>query len=171
MREATPFEDREFERLWVSFQPRLNTIAFRFCPSRADREDLISETFYRAWRRRDTCDRTKFEAWICAVLTSAFLDRRKRLGRRISEVRLDDDVQIQREKLAFTVPELELRWTVITDAIQALPQDDRSMVLMWGEDEDVTDIAEAFGISYRQATSRLHRLRKKVRDLAIARAA
>ena len=84
------------ERLQTEFGARvevyrqeLGAHCYRMTGSLQDAEDLVQETFLRAWRRRDTIeDASSLRAWLYAIATNACLDALKRRLKRLAPVML-----------------------------------------------------------------------------------
>lgn len=71
-----------FAALVTAHQRELQVHCYRMVGSLADAEDLVQETFLRAWRRRETyAGRSTFRAWLYKIATNACLDHIERHGR------------------------------------------------------------------------------------------
>ena len=69
----------EFSRLAEPHRRELITHCYRITGSLLDAEDLVQETFLRAWRRLETYEgRAPFRAWLYKIATHACLDALKR---------------------------------------------------------------------------------------------
>lgn len=80
---------RDFERLALPLQNGLYAAARAFCGQDADAQDLLQETWLRAWRAFATFDRSNPKAWLFTILRNAHLDRCRR--RRLEPVSLDPE--------------------------------------------------------------------------------
>jgi RNA polymerase sigma-70 factor, ECF subfamily len=75
-----PAGQAEFEALFERHRRELQVHCYRMLGSLHDAEDLVQETFLRAWRNRESFEgRASFRTWLYRIATNASLDA---LGRR-----------------------------------------------------------------------------------------
>src|SRR5580700_5160222 len=70
---------QEFEELALSNLDPLYSVALRLTKNERDAEDLIQDTFLRAYRFFDKFERgTNLKAWLFKILTNTFINRYRR---------------------------------------------------------------------------------------------
>ncbi len=167
-------DETAFARLVEPHRRALHVHCYRMVASFEDAEDLVQETFLRAWRSRHTFDRGDwFRAWLYRIATNVCLDSLRRNARRaqsIAEVpwlqpypdHLLDEAEVapsEEEPGAVVVARetIELAYLAV---IQLLPPRQRAVlvlrdVLGWSARET----AAALEMSVAAANSALQRAR------------
>jgi RNA polymerase sigma-70 factor, ECF subfamily len=80
---ATAGDESAFAELVARYRRELQVHCYRMLGSFQESEDLVQETFLRAWRRRDSFEgRSTFRAWLYRIATNACLDFLDRHARR-----------------------------------------------------------------------------------------
>lgn len=141
--------------------------ALRLTGRPQDAEDLVQETFLRAWRSLHTYRAgTNPKAWLFRILHNAHIDR-YRAGTRtvptVDEIEGQDPAFVVNETpetlIADTVMEAEVR-----DALMKLPEVFRACVVLADlEGFSYQEIAETLGIPRGTVMSRLFRGRRAMR--------
>jgi RNA polymerase sigma-70 factor (ECF subfamily) len=71
-------DETAFGRLVERHRRELQLHCYRMVGSLEESEDLVQETFLRAWRRRETFEGRAFRAWLYRIATNACLAQRPR---------------------------------------------------------------------------------------------
>ena len=164
----------EFTEQAMEFMPSLYTAALRMTRNAADAEDLVQETYLKAYRAWDSVQQgTNLKAWLYRILTNTFINRYRAKKRRPDESDLDEieDLYLYRRlgglEAAQTGRSAEdevmdlFTETDVKAAIEALPENFRIAVLLADvEGFSYKEIAEILDIPIGTVMSRLHRGRK-----------
>ncbi len=177
--QATFVQDTE------EFMPSLYSTALRLTNNRSDAEDLVQETYLRAYRSYASYTAgTNLRAWLFRILTNAHINRYRAKKRRPEETEFDDieDLYLYRrlqnasglgrsaeDELMDTFSEAE-----VVAAMDSLPEAYRTTVLLADvEGFAYKEIAGILDIPIGTVMSRLHRGRKALQrelyDFAVAR--
>jgi RNA polymerase sigma-70 factor, ECF subfamily len=167
--------DREtFAEQAMQYAPQLYSAALRMTRNQADAEDLVQDTYLRAYRSFDTFQAgTNLRAWLFRILTNAFINRYRAQQRRPVESDLGDieDLYLYRRlgsidpSVAGTSAEDEFfdlfTDDVVKQALEDLPENFRLAVLLADvQGFSYKEIAEMLDIPIGTVMSRLHRGRK-----------
>ncbi len=170
----------EFERLTMKHIDPLYSAALRLTKNDRDAEDLVQDTFLRAYRFFDKFERgTNIKAWLFKILTNTFINRYRRSvkERNIVEGSERDAVHerfISREATEYASnPEQFFFDRLLSDdvlrAVDALPIDFRLVVILADLQEfSYKEIAEILDIPVGTVMSRLFRGRRLLQK-ALAR--
>src|SRR5271163_2906731 len=80
-----------FSDLAMEFMPALYTAAMRMTRNSADAEDLVQETYLKAYRAFGSfTEGTNLKAWLYRILTNTFINSYRAKQRRPQESNLDD---------------------------------------------------------------------------------
>lgn len=180
---ATAGDEAAFAKLTARHRRELQVHCYRMLGSLEDAEDMVQETFLRAWRKRETfAGLAPFRAWLYRIATNACLDA---LERRPREIPVDAD-----PRSTFEVPWLQPIPDTVLDAaapgsdephatvaaketielaflvaIQHLtPQARAAFILRDVLDWSAKDTAAALETSVAAANSALQRARETLRD-------
>ena len=165
--------------------PALYSHAMRLTHNAADAEDLVQETYLKAYRSYESFTAgTNLRAWLFRILTNSQINRYRAKQRRPEETELDDvgDMYLYKrlaapgqlgasaeDELMDMFSEAE-----VVAAVDALPESYRSAVLLADvEGFAYKEIAQVLDIPIGTVMSRLHRGRKSLQralyDFAVTR--
>ena len=165
-----------FAQSAMAFMPSLYSAALRMTRNPADAEDLVQETYLKAYRGFGSFEQgTNLKAWLYRILTNTFINRYRAAKRRPDETDLDDveDFYLYRrlggleEARAGRSAEDELMdmfsEAEVKAAVDALPEQFRMAVLLADvEGFSYKEIASILDIPIGTVMSRLHRGRKNL---------
>ncbi len=168
-----PDSDPEsFAQQALSHLDSLYNTAFRLARNAEDAEDLVQETYLRAYRSfAQFTPGTNIKAWLFKILKNAFInDYRKRRARPVEEefgaIEESFESRIDRDRLPMThSPEQQLLDRALDENVQRaldqLPPDFRLAVLLADlEGFSYREIAEILEVPLGTVMSRLYRGRK-----------
>lgn len=166
-----------FERDAVGYRTLLYAHASRLTRNPADAEDLVQETYTRAYRSfHQFRPGTNLRAWLLRILTNTFLTdyRKQQVGPRFAHTSDIEDWQLASaaSHTSRGLPSAESQVMdripdpVISEALQAIPCDFRTVVYLADvEGLPYEEIAALVGIPNGTVNSRLHRGRRRLRTL------
>jgi RNA polymerase sigma-70 factor (ECF subfamily) len=172
-----------FSDLAMEFMPALYTAALRMTRNPSDAEDLVQETYLKAYRAFATFEAgTNLKAWLYRILTNTYINsyRAKKRRPEIADVEDIEDLYLYRHVSAdrsggagrSAEEEALDRFTDtdVKEAIESLPDTFRMAVLLADvEGFSYKEIAEITDVPIGTVMSRIHRGRKALQKALVDR--
>ncbi|PZM84458.1 MAG: RNA polymerase sigma factor RpoE [Candidatus Melainabacteria bacterium] len=171
---SKPLTDANFEELALSHSEPLFRLAFARVGNAHDAEDILQETFIKAYRNfKDFRYEASFKNWLSKILINTIRDHFRKSGRSVETVEWDDAIELD-ETLTEPGPEhvlcdCEVHPELMT-ALSTLPEQLQVPLLLREIDEaSYEEIAQILDVPKGTVMSRLFRaralLRKKLCNL------
>jgi RNA polymerase sigma factor (sigma-70 family) len=174
VREATPEQLEVFHK---ELMPQINALynfAFHLTYNEDDANDLVQETYMKAFRFIDKyIAGTNAKAWLFKILKNAFINQYRKKSKRPQNVDYEEiAIYHDSEEEGYT-KYTDLREEIfegmmgdeVTIAINSLPIDFRTVILLCDvEDFTYEEIAKITDIPIGTVRSRLHRARNMLKD-------
>ncbi len=160
----------------MQFAPSLYTTALRMTRNSADAQDLVQETYLKAYRSFATFDEgTNLRAWLFRILTNTFINNYRSKQRRPQETELNN---VENLYLYHRLPQLAqmsssaedqlmdmFAGSEVREALENLPESFLLPVLLSDVEQfSYKEIAEILDIPIGTVMSRLHRGRKVLQE-------
>ncbi len=163
-----------FEEEFLPQADALLTFAYHLTYNDADADDLLQETFAKAFKAIDKYNEgTNAKAWLFKILKNTFINEYRRKNRQPMKVEFDDIVSVRDEEDSPFQSYQDLREEMfqqmigdeVTNAINALPVDFRVVILLCDvEGFTYEEIAKILDIPIGTVRSRLHRSRNLLKE-------
>ena len=174
MSKSTSSEQRgwDFEAAAMPFVDSLYNTAYRMTRNAQDAEDLVQETYFKAYRYYDKFQEgTNFKAWLFKILKNTFINnyrKKQKTPPQSDFADIEDAFELQVSKDAtgkIKSPEEELLENVLDEDVQKaldrLPADYKMAVILADlEGFSYKEIAEILELPLGTVMSRLYRGRK-----------
>lgn len=152
--------EKEFERLVTEHRTTIYTVCYMFSKDADEVADLFQEVLVNLWRGMSGFEgRSDVRTWIYRVsLNTCVSHDRKR--RRTKTVPLTIDINLFEDG---DTESLQVR--MLYDRISRLEPFDRAIILLWLENLPYDEIGQIVGISPKNVSVRLSRIREKLKNM------
>jgi RNA polymerase sigma-70 factor (ECF subfamily) len=164
---------RAFEREALPHTDLLYNYALRMTNNPADADDLVQETYLKAYRFWESYEQgTNIRAWLFRILKNSYINRYRKEVREPDKVEYDDVKSLYSTRGEGTADQNDLQESMfgnllddeITGAIASLPDEFRTVVILCDiEALTYEEVAAFMECPLGTVRSRLHRGRKLLR--------
>ena len=153
--------EQQFAQTVKEHKSTIYTVCYMFSQDADEVNDLFQEVLVNIWKGFDNFEhRSDIKTWIyrIALNTCISLDRKKR---RSATVRLAMDINLFEDRDEDT-----RQVDLLHKRIQRLQPFDRAIVLLWLEDLSYEEIGQIVGISTKNVSVRLFRIREQLKNMS-----
>ena len=160
-----------FDEIVSRHQTMLSRCLYRFCPYRADLEDLVQEAFIKCFRKLSSWEPTApFENWLRKIAYNTGYDYFRKNSRNPASIAVDNSKETDFILGSLSEKMDQRRYFEMTEQAQKilalLPLDDRQILtLQYLEELPIADIAAQMGWGLSKTKVKSFRARKKLRKI------
>jgi RNA polymerase sigma-70 factor (ECF subfamily) len=166
--QAPEHKNKEFEELAFQHMDSLYSAALRLTKERSDAQDLVQDSYLRAYRFFDKFKRgTNFKAWLFKILKNLYINKYRKESLKPHMVDVSD-AEIFGDLKTSTTPEDQILEKLLDEELRAamntIPDDFRLAIILSDlEGFTYKEIAEIVDCPIGTIMSRLYRGRKLLR--------
>ena len=155
--------EREFEDLVRANRSTIYTVCYMFSKNQDEVADLFQEVLINLWKSISSFEgRSNVRSWIYRISLNVCisLNRKKR---RHKTIPLTMDINPYEET---ETNQNSLQMDMLRQRIAKLGQFDRAIVLLWLENISYEEIAAIMGITVKNVSVRLYRIKEKLKNMS-----
>lgn len=153
--------EANFIKLIKENQRIIHKICYIFCKNQTDQKDLYQEIIIQVWKYFDSFKgRSKFSTWLYKVALNTAVTHTKK--KKILSI--DKDVS-QIYDLYEETSDSDENIKLLQKAISCLNKIEKAIILLWLEERSYEQIAETLGISEKNVSVKLVRIKKKLKRI------
>ena len=158
------FSETEFEKLVYDNQELIIKVCNIYCHNQPDKDDLFQDIIINLWKGLPSFKgNSKLSTWIYRVsLNTAISGFRKKKKDRFIDI---EDIPDSEAVSHDNNPDNELRIKALHLGINKLKPVEKAIVLLYLEDKSYDEISEIIGISKKNVSVRLVRLKRKLEKI------
>jgi RNA polymerase sigma-70 factor (ECF subfamily) len=162
-----PAED-DFDKLALQYAEQLYRLAFARVGNAADAEDIVQETYLKAFKNFPTFrHETSVKNWLSKILVNSIRDHFRKSGRAVETVKFDDSAELDERVSEPGADELLCHCEIhpeLMKALSSLPEQLLAPLLLREiDDASYEEIAQILDVPKGTVMSRLFRARSLLR--------
>ncbi len=153
--------EQQFTQMVEQQKSTIYTVCYLFSKDKDEVNDLFQEVLLNLWRGFESFEgRSDVRTWVYRVALNTCISQDRRRRRR-SDVELSMDIDLFRDADADT-----RQVDLLHKRIQRLQPFDRAIVLLWLEDLSYDEIAQIVGITTKNVSVRLVRIKEQLKRMS-----
>lgn len=152
---------QHFLELIHRHQSIIHKICFVYCNNKTDREDLQQEIILQLWKSFPSFQETAaFSTWMYRVALNTAINQTRRSGIFIDS---SSSPEVPYDPSDFYNLSEEIQ--ILYRAISRLRKVEKAIILLWLEEKTYEEIAESIGISVKNVSVKLVRIRTRLAEI------
>lgn len=152
--------EQQFERLVKENKTNIYTVCYMFSKDADEVSDLFQETLINLWKGFPKVERTNVKGWVYRVCLNTCISQQRKKKSRASEPLTMDIAPFDSADVRSRQAE------ALHSRIARLQPFDRAIVLLWLEDISYDEIGQILGISAKNVSVRLVRIREQLKQMS-----
>ena len=154
--------EKQFAQTVKEHRSTIYTVCYMFSQDADEVEDLFQEVLINLWKGFESFEqRANIKTWIYRVALNTCISQDRKKKRRSSEVRMTMDINLFEDNDDDT-----RQVDMLHKRISRLQPFDRAIVLLWLENLPYEEIGQIVGITAKNVSLRLHRIRKQLKQMS-----
>ncbi len=142
-------------------QSIIHKICFVYCKNKTDREDLQQEIILQLWKSFPSFkENAAFSTWMYRVALNTAINQTRRPGLLIDS---SSTSELPYDPSDFYDLSEEIQ--ILYRAISQLRKVEKAIIILWLEEKSYEEIAEAIGISVKNVSVKLVRIRPRLAEI------
>jgi RNA polymerase sigma-70 factor (ECF subfamily) len=153
-----------------TYQDMAITIAYRICGNMQDAEDVVQESYLKAYRNLHSFrSESKFSTWLYRIVyNTAVTHTKTQMWMRSREAEIEDASLLADNTLEIEMVEIE-RKEMVAEVMQKMPAGDALLLtLYYLEENSVKEIAKITGLNEPNVKVKLFRARKLFKEMVVS---
>lgn len=152
---------QHFLELIHSHQSIIHKICFVYCKNKADQEDLQQEIILQLWKSFPSfLENAAFSTWMYRVALNTAINQTRRPGL-LLDTSSSPEIPYDPSDSYHLSEEIHILYR----AISRLQKVEKAIILLWLEEKSYEEIAETIGITVKNVSVRLVRIRTKLAEI------
>ena len=154
--------EKLFAQTVTEHKGTIYTVCYMFSNDTDEVNDLFQEVLINLWKGFESFEqRANIKTWIYRIALNTCISQDRKKKRRSSEVRMSMDINLFEDNDEDT-----RQVDILHKRISRLQPFDRAIVLLWLENLPYEEIGQIVGITTKNVSVRLHRIREQLKQMS-----
>lgn len=152
--------EQQFEQIVKAHKDTIYTVCYMFSDDLDEVNDLFQESLVNVWRGLETFQgKSSLKTWLWRITLNTCISLKRK--KKLKTVPLTMDINLFEDKDAETK-----QVNLLKERIGRLRPFDRAIVLLWLENMSYEEIAAVVGITVKQVSVRLFRIKEQLKQMS-----